>query len=144
MPDILESTRTYLKTKSAITSIVGASDASKIFFHDAKLGADPPFIILEIYQGESRENLSTISGVATNRIQIDCYGATASSAYALAEAVRLAPLQMFRGTVGSCTVLNVTSDQSYVRGYDPPSSGSSQKRYWISRDYLITYQESTS
>jgi len=144
MPDILDSLRTYLKSKSAITSLVGSGDAARIYFHDAKEGAAMPFIILEIFEGQSLEHLSAITGIASNRIQIDCYGVTASAAYSLAEAVRLAPLQMYRGTLGSCEVLNITSNTSYRRGFDPPVSGSAQKRYWVSRDYIIMYQEATS
>lgn len=144
MPDILDSLKTYLKTKAAITAIVGSGDDSRIYFHDAKEGAALPYIILEIFAGESNQWLSGITGIATNRIQIDCFGVSATDAYTLAEAVRVAPLQMFRGTVGSCTVLNIDSSQSYLRSWDPPSHGSRQKRYWVSRDYFVTYQESTS
>ena len=148
MPDILNSLRIYLKTKTAITSLVGSGDASRIYFHDAKEGAAMPFIILEIFEGESNEHLAGISGVCSNRIQIDCYGVTSAAAYNLAEAVRLAPLQMFRGSIATggdlVRVLNVTSNVSYRRGFDPPVSGSSQKRYWVSRDYIIMYQGATS
>ena len=145
MPDILTDLRTYLKTKSAITSLVGTGDAARIYLHDAKEGAVLPFIILEIFEGESNEHLAGITGIASNRVQIDCYGVTATAAYNLAEAVRLAPLQMFRGTMASSSkVLNVTSNVSYRRGWDPPVAGSAQKRYWVSRDYIIMYTEATS
>ena len=144
MPDILSDLRTYLKTKSAITSLVGSGDAARIYFHDAKEGATLPFIILEIFEGESNEHLTGISGICSNRVQVDCYGVTAAAAYTLAEAVRLAPLQMYRGNMDTSKVNNVTSNVSYRRGFDPPVTGSAQKRYWVSRDYVITYTEATS
>lgn len=144
MPDILADLRTYLKTKTAITSLVGTGDAARIYIHDAKEGATLPFIILEIFEGSSEEHLAAITGIASNRIQVDCYGVTSTAAYNLAEAVRLAPLQMFRGTMATSSVLNVTSNVSYRRGWDPPVTGSAQKRYWVSRDYIITYTEATS
>lgn len=144
MPDILSDLRTYLKSKTAITNLVGSGDASRIYFHDAKEGATLPFIILEIFEGESNEHLTGISGICSNRVQIDCYGVTAAAAYNLAEAVRLAPLQMYRGNMDTSRVCNVTSSVSYRRGFDPPVSGSAQKRYWVSRDYVITYTEATS
>jgi len=144
MPDILSDLRTYLKTKSAITSLVGTGDAARIYFHDAKEGATLPFIILEIFEGESNEHLTGISGICSNRVQVDCYGVTAAAAYTLAEAVRLAPLQMYRGNMDTSKVCNVTSNVSYRRGFDPPVTGSAQKRYWVSRDYVITYTEATS
>lgn len=144
MPDILSDLRTYLKTKSAITNLVGTGDAARIYFHDAKEGATLPFIILEIFEGESNEHLTGISGICSNRVQVDCYGVTAAAAYTLAEAVRLAPLQMYRGNMDTSKVNNVTSNVSYRRGFDPPVTGSAQKRYWVSRDYVITYTEATS
>lgn len=144
MPDILSDLRTYLKTKSAITNLVGTGDAARIYFHDAKEGATLPFIILEIFEGESNEHLTGISGICSNRVQIDCYGVTAAAAYTLAETVRLAPLQMYRGNMDTSKVNNVTSNVSYRRGFDPPVTGSAQKRYWVSRDYVITYTEATS
>lgn len=145
MPDILADLRAYLKTKSAITTVIGTGDDARIYLHDAKEGATLPFIILEIFEGESNEHLGGISGIASNRIQIDCYGITSTAAYNLAEAVRLAPLQMFRGTMNSSSkVVNVTGNVSYRRGFDPPVSGSSQKRYWVSRDYIVMYTEATS
>lgn len=144
MPDILSDLRTYLKTKSAITNLVGTGDAARIYFHDAKEGATLPFIILEIFEGESNEHLTGISGICSNRVQVDCYGVTAAAAYSLAEAVRLAPLQMYRGNMDTSKVCNVTSNVSYQRGFDPPVTGSAQKRYWVSRDYAITYTEATS
>lgn len=144
MPDILSDLRTYLKSKTAVTNLVGTGDAARIYFHDAKEGATLPFIILEIFEGESNEHLTGISGICSNRVQVDCYGVTGAAAYNLAEAVRLAPLQMYRGNMDTSKVNNVTSNVSYRRGFDPPVTGSAQKRYWVSRDYVITYTEATS
>jgi hypothetical protein len=143
VPDICDELRTYLKTQATITAIVGSSTSARIYQHDAKQGAALPFIILHVFKGTSSETLAAIAGVAMNRIQVDCYGVTNSAAYALAEAVRV-KLQMYRGTMGSTAVLNVTSDGGYDRLFDPPSTGSNQKRYIYSRDYLITYREATS
>jgi hypothetical protein len=143
MPDICDELRTWMKTKTAITDIVGTSTAAKIYQHDAKQGVAPPYIVLHVFEGSSSETLSAIAGVAMNRVQVDCYGLTNSAAYALAEAVRV-NLQMYRGTMGSTAVLNVTSNGGYERLFDPPSTGANQKRYIYSRDYLITYREATS
>lgn len=144
MGNILEDVRTYLKTKSAITDVVGSGTAAKIYFYDAKQDIGLPYIVMDNFAGDSFENLSTISGIATNRIQIDCYSTTATLAYTLAELVRLAPLQMYRGAAGSSTIVSVSSNGGYRQGADPPSPGSAQKRYWVSRDYIIQHRESTS
>lgn len=144
MGNIVEDVRTYLKTKAAITSLIGSGTAARIFLHTAKQGAALPYIVLDDFGGASAEHLIAISGAGTNRIQVDCYAATSAGAYTLAEAVRVAPLQMFRGAVGSSTVLSISSNGSYRRGWDVPSPGSGAKRYWCSRDYLILYREAVA
>ena len=109
MPDILDNLRTYLKTKTAITDLVGTTTAARIYIHEAKQDAALPFIVLHGFEGISEEWLSGIVGNCTTRVQVDCYASTRPGAYALAEAVRLAPLQMFRGAIWSCTALTVDS-----------------------------------
>ena len=143
MASISSELKTYLKTKSAVTDLIGAGTAARIYPHTAKQGVALPYIVYEIFQGESYEHLGGISGLAENRIQIDCFAATSEGAYALAEAVRLAPVQMFRGTMGS-TAVTVSSDDGYESGYEPPEKGGTQKLYFVSRDYFITYAEATA
>lgn len=144
MPSIGTELKTYLKTISAVTDIVGSGTAARIYPHTAKQGVAMPYIVYETYPGESRQHLGGISGIATNRIEIICYAATSAAAYSLAEAVRLAPLQMFRGTMGTTTVNGVSATPAYEFGFEPPVKGGAQKRYWISNDYFVTYAEAIS
>jgi hypothetical protein len=143
MADIAEELKTYLKSISAVTDLVGAGTAARIYTHRAKQGVTLPYIVFQVYEGQSYEHLTGITGVAMNRVEVNCYAATSSAAYTLAEAVRLAPLQMFRGMMNSTFVHNVTSDGGYERDFDPPDRGGNQRRYFVSRDYLITYEEPT-
>lgn len=135
---------TYLKTKSAITSLIGTGDNARIYLGFPKQGASLPYIVLEVFEGLSAEHLTGISGIAENRVQIDCYAETKNGAHDLAEAVRLAPLQMYRGTLGDTFANSITSPAGARRGYDDPSQGSNQARFWNSRDYFITYVEATA
>jgi hypothetical protein len=144
MADIGASIITYLKTKSAITSLVGAGNDSRIYLDYPKQGVALPYIVLEVFEGTSAENIATISGIANNRIQISAYAASAAACYSLAELIRLAPLQMYRGMMGTLFCNGVTSDNSYRRGYDPASAGANDERFWIARDYFFDYVEATS
>lgn len=142
MADIAADLITYLKTISAVTTLVGAGTSARIYSHASKQGVALPYIVFEVYEGTSSEHLGGISGLASNRIEIWTYESTSAKAYTLAEAVRLAPLQMLNhSTVGSTYVHGVNSNGSYRRGFDPPVKGSNQKRYWISRDYIFHYTE---
>lgn len=144
MPDIGSELITYLKTKSGITSLVGSGVNARIYKHDAKQGVSLPYIVIYVYEGVSTQHISAISGVASNRVEVSCYASTDAGAYALAEAVRLAPLQMYRGTMGSTYVHTVDGESSYDQNRDVPVKGANEIRYWYSRDYFIHYTEPTS
>ena len=141
MIDIVEDLKTYLKTITAVTDLVAAGTAARIYTHESKQGVALPYVILEVFEGSSEEHLNDISGIASNRIQVDAYGATSSAALTLAEAIRLAPLQMYRGLFGTTFITDVTSNGGYRRGRDQPTTGGNQRRYWVSRDYIFRYHE---
>jgi len=136
--------KTYLKTISGVTALVGAGAAARIYTNLAKQGVATPYIIYQVFAGDSSETLTAIAGMAENRIQVDCYGATEAEAYNLAEAVRLAPLQMYRGTFGDADAVAIISPDGYRQGIDNPSKGGNQRRYWVSRDFTVTYREAVT
>jgi hypothetical protein len=139
--DIATNLKSYLKSKSAITSLVGSGDASRIFIHDAKEGVQLPFVVIVVLTGSSAVHLGGASGIASNRVSVISYGNTHAQAYELDKTIRLCPLLGYRGTMGTGYVHAVDDDQGYECGYDPPVSGSAQKRYWVMRDYLFTHKE---
>lgn len=142
MADLANNLKTYLKTKSVITSVVGSGSSAKIFlFPNERINA--PFILLQIFEGITAETLGGLAGWSRNRVQIDCYHTTYDNAFDLAERVRLCPLQQYRGAIGDITLACVTSDESYDTGVDPPPPGSRHHRYWVSRDYMIWHAETT-
>ncbi len=141
--DIATNLKTYLKSISAVTSLVGSGDAARIYIHDAKEGVQLPFVIIAVLTGSSEVHLAGASGIATNRVSVISYGATHAAAYALDKTIRLAPLLGYRGTMGTGFVHAVDDDQGYECGYDPPVTGSAQKRYWVMRDYLFVHKETT-
>ena len=144
MASIGSELKTYLKTINAVTTLIGAGTVARIYQHSAKQAIAMPYVLIEVFIGTSNQHINGISGIATNRIQIDAYAATETEAYALAEAIRLAPLQMFRGTMGATTVHGVSSTEGYESGYEPPVKGGNQKRYFFSRDYFVTYSEAVT
>lgn len=148
MPSIISEIKTYLKTKSAVTDLIGSGTAARIYLYAAKEGVALPYVIVDMIPGDSHEHLGGISGVARNRVVIDAYAATESAAYTLAEVIRLI-LQPIgrdgtRPTLGSTVVHGIASDGSYEADFEPPVKGGAQKRYYYSRDYFVSYAESVS
>jgi len=142
--DVATELRTYLKTKSAITAIVGSGTAARIYLFDAPQDRDLPYVVIEVTSGSAETHLTGSSGIAQNRVTVICYGATETAAYALNEAVRVAPLLGYRGTMGSGTVRDVGDGGGYESGYDPPTTGGNQKRYWTMQHYTITHIQTTT
>ena len=141
--DVATNIKTYLKSKSSITALVGSGDSSRIFVHDAKEGVQLPFVVIAVLSGSSAVHLGGAAGIASNRVTVISYGNTHAGAYELDKTIRLCPLLGFRGTMGTGYVHAVDDDQGFECGYDPPVSGSAQKRYWVMRDYLITHKETS-
>lgn len=135
---------TYWKSKTAITSIVGAGAHARIYEDAPRQGVKPPYVVFRFFEGPSAEGLSELGGVGEKRMQVDAYHNTPADAHALQEAIRLGPTQGHRGTVGSTFVHGVTSPQTSRHGSDDPPKGSKARRYWSSRDYLTAYAEATS
>lgn len=133
----------YLKTKSPITNLVGSGNNARIYKDRAKQGVDLPYIVYEVFRGSSAQHLQGITGIASNRIQVDAYAVNEEQSYQLAELIRLAPLQMYRGMMNETFVHDVNGDIGYEQGSTDPVQGSEQRHHWTSRDYIITYREAT-
>ena len=141
--DIATDLRTYLKTVSGITDLVGTGTGARVYEEDPKQAASLPYVVFEVFEGSTESHLGGIAGVARNRIQIDAYATTAAGAFALAEQIKFA-VAAYRGLMGTTFVHDESGNGSYERGHDRPTTGGNQRRYWISRDYILTYQEATS
>ena len=141
MGNIAADLKTYLKTKTAVTDLIGSGTAARIYQDTGKQGVALPYVLFEQLSGESEEHLGGISGIAENLFEVSCYAATQSGAYALSEAVRLAPLQTYRGVMGASYVRVIADSAS--AGHDPPVKGGNQRRYFERRYYRIIHDEAT-
>ena len=140
MSSILTEIKAYLKTKSAITDLIGGSDA-RISKNRIKQNSTLPYIILRHFNGESSEKLSGGStGLSNARIQIDCYNDTDETAHQLAEKVRT-ELQGLTSTTLSTVFCNgINSPDEYANGIDEIKD-TDEARFWYSRDYIVHYTE---
>ncbi len=143
MPSIFDELREYFLDKVPITSKCGSGDDFRMFNDHIKQGVNPPFIRVEVFEGFSSEHLGGITGQIQSTLQIDAYDKTPTLAWDLAEAIRLAPLQQYRGLINT-THAKVSAPDGYETGNDPPERASDKVRYWVSRDYTFTYTEATS
>ena len=145
MADIGAELKTYLKTISAITDLVGATTAARIHSHLARQKwTTPPWIVFGVLAGTSYEDLTGPSGLITSHIQIDAYGTSEAQAKSLHDAIHTA-LMVTNGagryTMGSTYIHGVTSVGGFEEDHETPQPGKDISRYICSRDYQITYGE---
>ncbi len=141
---ITDTLRPRLKSLASITDLVGSGDNARIFDEYQKQDAALPHIVFEVFEGFSTEHLGGITGIAENRIQISCFGVTQLAANDLADLVRRA-LQGFRGTIDGQKINGITSASGFEHGHDRPKvTGSTNYRFWTSRDFNVAYTESST
>ena len=144
MADIKEELKTYLKTKAAITALVGVGTLARIYTHRAREKAIKPFVLIAISGGNSNEHLGGISGLATSVVNVWACDTTSTGADSLAEAIRLAPLQGYRGLFGS-TKVTVSSQAHRDDGFEESGDGADRAEYyWVRRVFMITHTEATA
>lgn len=148
MADISDEIKTYLKTVSAVTTLVGAGTASRIFRDTLRQGATLPAIVLvEAGGGEVARSLTSLSGAQQINLHVYCYGATRSSANAVDAAVFSAFCGSTglngRGTMGTTGVLDI---DPIGRFYEQDNSQDKQEspQYITRRVYLMWHVMATT
>ena len=144
MADIVDELKTYLKTKVGVTNLVGAGVNARIFRDKPRQGTAKPFIIIAKTTGDSNEHLNGITGLASAAVHVWACDSTPSGASTLDEAIRLAPVQCYRGTMGTTRVGSVTCDDSNSGLEKSNDKDETPAWYWASRVYRITHDEATS
>ena len=144
MADFMSEFRTYLKTVSAVTTLVGAASAGRIWFDLARQGAVLPYIVVaKGGGGQSYESLSAIAGLGQTILHVYCYGSTREQAHSVSEAVRIA-IQRYRGLMGLTYVSEVHAISGEESMVDPSQEKSDIHRWIAHRIYSIHHAEATS
>lgn len=133
MADILSGYRTYLLTKSAVTTIT-----STIMMQNLSQNTTLPAIVITLIAGDRWGHLTGASGVADSVVQVDCYQTTPALARTLADAV-YGVTDYYAGAMGSVDVQTALV-QSYMRtGFEAIGDGGQNHRALVGFDVNITY-----
>lgn len=131
---------TYLKTRTGITALVGATTSARIYPVYAKQGAALPHLVYVQNGGESYRHLSKGSGIRRTVLQVFCYAATQAGADQLAEQVRLS-LANYRGAMGDSRVHDCQQAASALTGWDEAEDASDTARYWTMLVFDLMHNE---
>ena len=133
---IAQDVRTYLLTKSAVTTLVG----TRIFpSFIPQSNTTYPCIVYNLINQLPAHMLSGGAGYAETRVQLDVYATTLLVAESLAEVLR-DELQGYKGTMGSSTVSSVVY-KNMVGFYEPPQDQSDTGLFRYACDYWIRHNQ---
>jgi hypothetical protein len=127
-----EAIRARLLATASVTALV----SQRVYCGARPQAGALPDIIINRISGAPVYTDQGESGLATARIQIDCWGLTYSSAKTVARAV-IASLSAFFGTVGSTTFQYILLDAER----DFPEGGSNAAEYLFrtNLDFIVWY-----
>ena len=130
---------TYLLTLSSITDLV----STRIFVDKLPqlVTARPTITVQRISATHKRDHAGQL-GIATTRIQLDVWAATAASADAVAEAVRVAVDGVGPITMGTTPIVRAFDDGESST-YNQAIDGSDTGEHRVTQDWIIWHTETT-
>jgi hypothetical protein len=130
---------TYLLTKSAITDLVG----TRIFVDKLPESITTrPSVTAQRISTVHQRHLGGESGIATDRIQVDVWGATSATTDAVAEAIRIAIDGQGPLTMGTTAVVR-PFDDGESSSYSTSVDASDQGEHRVTQEWIVWYAEST-
>jgi len=148
MADIGVAYVAYLKTQSTVTDVVGSGADARIYTDRLPQGATLPAIVLhDAISGISYENLSTGDGIATRRMQCNCYADTKLVAESLRNVIRKVTSTYDHGTWGSggdAVFVHNATFAGMTTLDDEPRDGSDEPRYCRAIDFFVTHAETAA
>lgn len=132
--DIGESVRDRLRSRSAITNIVGAN----IFADVLDQGAQPPAIVVQVASNNAEHDLSGTDRIYQSTITVLAYGKDRPQANELAKQIRDDALPAnLRGSVEGMEWQEVTLIAGPAEVVEEPRDGSDQWRRITSQEFVI-------
>lgn len=138
MADILQSVRSYMLTKTAITSLVG----QRIYFVRRPQKSSVPSVTLFKSSEDHNHKLSTRSGIVWTRIQIECFSSLYVTSAELAEAIYKCGIDSVRGITHGVDIRGVQVEDGR-RDYTLDDQNGGDDHIYVSQfDLRICYLES--
>lgn len=138
MADITAELIAWMKTRSAITALVGSSTGARIYPERPKQGVATPYCVISQNGGRAVTHLGGRSSLRETTFEIFSVGGTRAQADQLSTAIddELTPGDK---TMGSTRVTDCVQNMHRDSGDDLPIDGSDQTRYWARSSYTIWF-----
>lgn len=136
---------TWVKTVSALTSLIGSGTAARIYPDQLKYGITSQAIVYEETGGDDVNYLGGLGGLCRTVIHTWCYGTTRTLANALDQALFVALCSTSTNiTMGSTVATDRSRSNHRETGTDRKDDGSNDYRYWTHSVFDIWHAQATS
>jgi hypothetical protein len=125
---------TWLKTRTAITALIGSSTGARIYPERPKQNAARPYLVVTQSGGQAFTNLAGRSRIKTAIYDFIAVGDSRYDADNLASVLH-AELTPADKTMGAFYVTDTVCDLDRDAGDDLPQDGSDFTRYWARSNY---------
>jgi len=137
----------FLKTKSAVTDLVGGSTAPRIRPDRLHQADTLPAVIIEVDTSDHCNTLDGLGGLVFSEVNVICRASTRAGSRALAEAVRVNGTDPGTGLAGASGSYGGTSFDAVledeVTSYTPAGDGSDQGWYDTNMSFVVSVAETT-
>jgi hypothetical protein len=132
-----------LESSSALAALIGGAGAQRIY--PVAIPADPvfPMLVYLVVSGEHGAHLEGVAGEVEVRLQLNAFGfdyLTLKSVHEQARLILMNTNWWNTTTAGVWVYGTRIEDERDIR--NPPEVNEDVELYGVSRDYLISYQES--
>lgn len=134
----------WLLTQSEVTSLIGSGNSARLWadvLPQTYTVAAGPAVTYEIVFSDEEHLLSERAGLVESRVRIVAYGATRTSANALARAIKNCGIDAFKGVYADVDIRGVSIDRGLINDVEVPTDGSGEHRYLAEFDFKIDYLE---
>lgn len=140
-----EGLRTLLLAQAGITALVPSQTVNRvtvpsIFVDNAEQGAEPPYVVITITDGDA---MLTLDGTYHDtlreaEVDIDCFSYDRTEAATINTTIRQF-LDDYSGAAGASDTIKAVLHDTPVPGYDYPAEGADTKFYYMTTTYTIQY-----
>lgn len=135
MADVIKSVRQYLLGKTAVTDLVGQRIYSKRLPQNATL----PAVTMRINNEGLEHALDGLVGLVATRVQFECFGASAETSRAVADAIVWCGIDRLQGVSTSVNIRSVTVEDGRREFEDEDTSGGDSQRHVTSFDLKVVF-----
>ncbi len=138
MSDIVKGLRTYLVSKTVVTSTLAS--AGDVYYGDLPQGASFPAIVLRKVSSEPQRTLAgAATGRVRTRVQVDVHGVTHQTVETTSQAIEKA-VEYFSGTMGTEPVHRAYVDHG-VESLLSPVAGDQGSNHVATTDVVLWHKQ---